>query len=91
MGGGEKLTGACGNDILGRHLRNGEHGRAEKLTASPMMVVAASGRAPKRVVDGGCELERERERARLRLNPMKMRPKLRSGGTYGFGGSRWNS
>jgi len=32
MGGGEKLTGACGNDILGRHLRNGEHGRNEKLT-----------------------------------------------------------
>ena len=52
MGGGEKLTGACGNGILGRHLRNGEHGRDEKLTASPTAVVAASGRASKTLVDG---------------------------------------
>ena len=33
----------------------------------------------------------ERSDARLRLNPRKSRPKPRSGGTYGFGGSRWNS
>ena len=39
--------------ILGRHLRNGEHQEAEKLTARLLEVVAASGRAPKRVVDGG--------------------------------------
>ena len=79
---------SCRYGVLGRHLRNEEHGKAEKLSASPTVVVVASGRAPKRVVDGGCELERERERARLRLNPRKTRPKSRSGGTYGFGGSR---
>ena len=59
MGGGEKLAGACGNDILGRHLRNGEHGRDEKLTESPTAVVAASGRASRWVVDGGGDLRRE--------------------------------
>ena len=64
---------SCGYGVLGRHLRNGEHGEAKKLTASPTVVVMASGRAPKRVVDGGHELERER--ARLRLNTRKTRPK----------------
>ena len=53
---------SCRYGVLGRHLRNEEHGEAEKLTASPTVVVAASGRAPKRVVDGGRELERERGR-----------------------------
>jgi len=38
---------------------NGWHRKAEELTASPAVVVAASGRAPKRVIDGGRELERE--------------------------------
>ena len=51
---------ACGYGVLGRHLRNEEHGEAEKLIVSPTVVVAASGRAPKWVIDGGCELERER-------------------------------
>ena len=35
---------SCRYGVLGHHLRNEEHGEAEKLTASPTMVVAASGR-----------------------------------------------
>ena len=50
---------ACGYGVLGRHLRNGEHQEAEKLTVMRLEVVAASRRAPKRVVDGGRDLERE--------------------------------
>ena len=50
---------ACGYGVLGRHLRNGEHQEAKKLTVMCLEVVAASGRAPKRVVDGGRDLERE--------------------------------
>ena len=50
---------ACGYIVLGRHLRNREHQEAEKLTVMRLEVVAVSGRAPKRVVDGGCDLERE--------------------------------
>ena len=42
-------------------MMNGEHREAEKLTAGSTVVVAASGRAPKRVIDGGRDLERERE------------------------------
>ena len=53
---------SCRYGVLGHHLRNEEHGEAEKLTASPTVVVAVSRRAPKRVVDGGHELERERGR-----------------------------
>ena len=53
---------SCGYGVLGHHLRNEEHGEAKKLTASPTVVVAASGRAPKWVVDGGHKLERERGR-----------------------------
>ena len=45
--------------VLGHHLRNGEHQEAEKLTVMRLEVVAASRRAPKRVVDGGRDLERE--------------------------------
>jgi len=40
-------------------LSNGEYQEAENLTARSKVVVAASGRPPKRVVDGGRELERE--------------------------------
>ena len=43
---------SCRYGVLSRHLRNKEHGEAEKLTASLTVVVAASGRPPKRVVDG---------------------------------------
>ena len=50
---------SCGYGVLGRHLRNGEHQEAKKLTVMCLEVVAASGRAPKRVVDGGRDLERE--------------------------------
>ena len=50
---------ACGYGVLGRHLRNGEHQEAEKLTMMRLEVVAASGRASKRVVDGGRDMERE--------------------------------
>ena len=50
---------SCGYGVLGRHLRNGEHQEAEKLTVVRLEVVAASGRAPKQVVDGGHDLERE--------------------------------
>ena len=49
---------SCLYGVLGRHLRNEEHGEAEKLTASPTVVVVASRWAPKRVVDDGHELER---------------------------------
>ena len=42
-----------------RQNMNGGHGKVEELTASPAVVVAVSGRALKRVVDGGRELERE--------------------------------
>jgi hypothetical protein len=54
----------------------------ENLTASPMVVVAASRRPPKARVDGGGDGWRER-RMRVRLNLRKRRPKHKIGDTYG--------
>ena len=50
---------SCRYGILGHHLRNKEHGEVENLTARSTVVVAASGRPPKWVVNGGHDLERE--------------------------------
>ena len=52
-------SGACGYGVLGRHLRNGEHGEVGNLTARSTVVVAASRRPPKGLVNGGRDLERE--------------------------------
>ena len=42
-----------------RHSQKGGYGKIEWLIASPRKVFAASGRAPKDLVDGDGELERE--------------------------------
>ena len=80
---------SCGYGVLGRHLRNGEHQEAEKLTVMRLEVVAASGRALKWVIDGGRDLEREKG-AWVRGNSGKIRQKPRDVGTYGCVGS-WRS
>ena len=53
--------------VLGRQTANGWHGKAENLTTMRMEGSAASGEAPKGLVDGGGDVWRER-RVRVRGN-----------------------
>jgi len=50
----------CRYGCPGRQIMNGEHRKTEGLTVSRLEGNAASGKAPRLVVDGGRELEREK-------------------------------
>ena len=76
--------------VLGHQTTNGWHGKAENLTTMRMEGSAASGEAPKGLVDGGGDVWRER-RVRVRLNPRKTRPQRELDDTYCFGGTRRRS
>ena len=54
-------TGASGYDILGRHLRNGEHGEVEKLTTNREEEVCGVWKASEGRVDDGGDGWREGE------------------------------
>jgi len=76
---------ACGCGVLVYEAAKGRHGKTEELTVSSMEAFAASGRAPKRVVDGGHDW-REKRRAGEDVSGQN-KAKTRIGGTYVFAGS----
>jgi len=57
-----RCAGTLGYGFLGRQSEIRGHGKVEGLTVSRLEGNAASGKAPRLVVDGGRELEREEAR-----------------------------